>query len=265
MQRTLIGLLLVLTVFTSFGFLGWYFVKDKIRLKPEYLLSAEHIVVSRPPDWISDRFVEDVLRSSGLNKTGSLLDKALSQKLSEAFAACPWVENVEQVVPRYPSGAEVQLTYRMPTALVEVPQRGIFPVDRNGVLLPVEYLSNAPTDPRSRHLVIQGIQSTPLGSAGTAWGDPLVQTSAQLAAVLADIAEPLKLARIVPSMETTPNGARIVCRLKTAAGTEILWGAFALNDPKIETKKKRLWDLNEQFRSLDNVPTRFQPIDLGRE
>ena len=267
MLRTLIGFILVLAVFAGLGGLGWYFAKDRIRSQPEYLLIAEKITVSPPiPDWVPERFIEDVLQSAGLNRTGSLLDKTLPQKLAEAFAAHPWVEKVEQVVPHHPSGAQVKLVYRVPMALVEVPQQGMFPVDRNGILLPTEYLSKEIlSDQPSKHLVIQGIQSSPLGSAGTPWGNPLVPAAAQLAAALTDIAEPLTLARIIPTMETTPSGARIVCRLKTVAGTEIHWGTVVPDDPKIEAKKKRLWELSEQFRSLDNVPARFQPIDLSRE
>ena len=261
MGRTLIGLILVLTIFAGLGTLGWYFVKDRIRHKPEYRLSADKITVSQPPDWVPDRFIEDVLQSSGLNRTGSLLDKTLPKKLMEAFAAHPWVERVEYVIPRYPSGADIRLVYRVPTALVEVPQRGIFPVDRNGVLLPPETLSDTTSD--RQYLIIQGIQSMPLGSVGTPWGDPMVQTAAQLATVLMGIFEPLSLAKIIPVTETTPSGMRIVCRLQTVAGTEIHWGTFSPNDPKTETKKKKLWELHEQFRTLDNVPATFR--DLSRE
>ena len=268
MARTFIGIIVVLAIFAGLGALGWYVVKEKIRSKQEYLLSADKIVVSPSPDWVPDGFVEDVLRSSGLNKT-SLLDKTLPQKLVEAFAAYPWIEKVEQVVPRYPSGAEVKLSYRAPAALVETPQRSMVPVDRNGVVLPPEYLSNAISDRRNDHLIVQGIQSMPLGSAGTPWGDPLVQTAAQLAAALtddADTVQSLTLKWIIPALEPAPGGSRIVCRLKTLAGTEIYWGSFALDDPTFESKKKKLWDLHEQFRqSLDNVPASFRPIDLSRE
>jgi hypothetical protein len=263
MVRTVIGLILVLAVFVGLGLLGWHFTEDRIRHKQEYFLSADKIViVPPPPDWIPDRFVEDVLRSAGLSQSGSLLDKSLPQKLTEAFVADPWVERVESVVPRYPSGAEVKLSYRMPVALVAIPQRGMFPVDRNGIVLPSTYLSNT-VDRRSEHFLIQGIQSMPLGSVGTPWGDPMVQTAAQLAEALTDIAEPLKLTQIVPAIEPIPGGTRIVCQLRTATGTEIHWGAFVPGDPKTEVKKKRLRDLHEQFRTLDNVPTNFR--DLSRE
>jgi len=260
MGRTLIGLIFVSVVFAGLGALGWYFVKDEVRIKPEYRLAADKISVSPAPPWVPKQFVEDVLQNSRLNQTSSLLDKALPQKLTEAFAAYPWVENVEQVVPRHPSGAEVKLSYRTPVAFVEGTQHGTFLVDRNGVLLPPQHLLSAMPDQRGRYLTIQGIQSMPPGSVGTPWGDPMVQTAAQLAEAMMDITEKLDLTHIIP--EKNQSGPGIIWRLRTAAGTEIRWGTFAPNDPKTDTKKRRLWDLSEQFRSLDNTPVQSQPIDL---
>jgi len=260
MTRTFIFPILILVFFAGLGAIGWHFVKEKIYVKPEYLLSADKIVVSSPPEWIPDQFVDEVLRTSGLNHTGSLLDKTLPHKLAEAFVAHPWVEKVEQVELRYPSGAIVQLTYRVPAAVVEIPQRRFLPVDRNGIVLPPDYL----TQPQwSKHLLIHGVQSLPLGAVGMPWGDPLVQTAAQLAESLSDIAAPLKLSGIIPSTEAVPSGTRIVCQLRTASGTIFHWGTFVPDDPKNEDKKKRLWDLREQFRSLDSVPENFR--DLSKE
>ena len=264
MKRTAISFVLVLAVFAGLGVLGWHFVKDKINNKPEYRLNADKIAVSMPPDWVPERFVENVLRNSGLGRTASLLDKALPQKLAEAFASDPWVESVDYVALRYPSGADIQLSYRVPVALVEVRQRGVLPVDRHGVVLPTEYLTNATSERLNSYLIIQGIQSVPIGLVGTSWGDPLVQAATQLADALTDIAEPLQLARIMPKMEEGPTGMRIVCNLHTAAGTEFHWGIFVADESIIEAKKKKLWDLREQFRSLDNVhDARFR--DLSKE
>lgn len=266
MGRTHLGLILVLTVFAGLGTLGWYLVKDKVRNMPTLRLSPEYITVSPPPDWVPDRFVEEVLQSSGLNRTGYLQDKTLPQKLAEAFAAHPWVEKVEHVVPRYPSGAAVALSYRVPVALVETSQSRVLPVDRNGVLLPQTYLTETSADQWSKHFVIQGIQSMPLGSAGTPWGDPMVVMAAQLAAELSDIAEPLNLAKIIPAKEMVPSGTRIACRLKTIGGMEFHWGTFVPDDPKTEAKRKKLQTLHDQFQSLDNIPASFRPmIDLSRE
>jgi len=265
MGRTLIGLILVLALFASLAILGWHFAKDRIRPKQEYRLSADRIIVPTPPEWVPDQFVGEVLQNSELTRTGYLLDNTLPKKLAEAFAAYPWVERVDHVVLRYPSGADVQLSYRVPVALVDIPQRGMSPVDRNGVLLPPEYLSDTFSDRWSKHLVIQGVQSIPLGSAGTPWGDPMVHAAAQLAAALTDVAEPLKLTQIIPKTETVPVGTRIVCQLRTAGGTEIHWGTVVSDDLKIEAQKKKLWDLHDQFHSLDNIPAAFRPVDLSRE
>ena len=266
MGRTLLGLFLVIAVFAGLGTLGWYLVKDEIRDTAEQHLSAEHIAVSPPPYWVPDRFVEEVLQSSGLNQTGYLQDKTLPQKLAEAFAAHPWVEKVEHAALRYPSGAEVKLSYRVPAALVEIAKRRVLPVDRNGVLLPQTYLTETASEQWSKHFVIRGIQSMPLGSPGTPWGDPMVVTAAQLAAELSDIAEPLNLATIIPAKEIVPSGSRITCRLKTAGGMEFHWGPFAPNDPMTEAKRKKLQTLHDQFQSLDNIPANFRPmIDLSSE
>lgn len=266
MPRTLIGpilgITLVFVVFAGLGVLGWYFVKERVLRQPERLLSADKIVVSPPPDWVPNRFVEDVLRSFGLNKM-SLLDKTLPLKLMEAFTTHPWVEKVEQVDLRYPSGANIKLVYRVPAAFVEMTQRGSVPVDRNGVVLPWH---DAMSDQQNEYLVIQGIQSMPLGSVGTLWGDPVVQTAAQLAAALTEddnIIEPLKLKWIIPAIETVSSGDKIVFRLKTIAGTEFYWGTFVLDDPKLDVKKRKLWGLHEQFRSLDRVPVNYR--DLSNE
>ena len=266
MPRTLIshilGIILIFVVFACLGFLGWHFVKGRVLQKQEYLLLADKIVVSPPPDWVPDRFIEDVLRGSGLNKV-ALLDKTLPQKLMEAFATHPWVEKVEKVDLRYPSGADIKLVYRVPVALVEMTQRGVVPVDRSGVVLP-QYLSDTSPDQQEKHLIIQGVQSMPLGSAGTLWGDPMIQTAAQLAAALMEddnIVEPLKLKWIIPAMETAPVGERVVFRLKTSAGTEFHWGSFVPGEADV--KKRKLWALHEQFRSLDRVPVIYR--DLCRE
>ena len=260
MGRTLLGLILFLAIFAGLGALGWHYVKDSVRRQPGYRLVAENVTVPDVPPWVSERFVEDVLRSSNLHRSGSLLDKTLPQQLMEAFTAHPWLESVEQVVPRYPSGADVKLSYRVPTALVEGPEEGIFWVDRNGVLLPPDYLAALTEDRRSEYPTIRGIQSKPLGSVGTHWGDPMVQAGAQLVAGLSDIAGPVKLAYII-----VPSRENPMWHLRTATGVEIRWGTFTPDDPKTEAKIKKLWEWHEQFRSLDNVPVTLRPIDLSQE
>ena len=262
MTRTLVGILLVLTAFVILGAVGWYVVKDRIKHQPEYRLYASRIRVSPPPDWVPDRFVDDVLWQSGLNQTTSLLDAALPQKLAEAFSVSPWVCRVESVVLRYPSGADVQLSYRVPVALVEVSNHGFFPIDRNGIVLPSECLPGRESDQLSIYFVIQGIESKPIGLAGTPWGDPRVHAAAQLADVLSEIAGTLQLNTIIPAVDEMPNAMQVFCKLRTVGGTEFHWGVFVPDESVIEFKKRKLWDYREQFRSLDNVPERFRDLSI---
>ncbi|GHT17439.1 hypothetical protein FACS1894189_3300 [Planctomycetales bacterium] len=265
MRKKIIGIILVFAVFAGLGGGGWYLMKTPITANPLYQLSPDKITVTPPPPWVADHFVNEVLQSSDLLAHVSMFDKTLPQKLAQAFAVYPWVERVEKVELRYPSGAEVRLTYRSPAALVEIPSRGHYPVDCNGILLPTDYFISVAPEKQANYPLIQGVRSVPLGAVGTPWGDPIVHDAAQLAKTLDDISIPLKLTRILPVQESAPTGSRIICRLKTAGGTEIIWGRYSADDPKNETKKKRLLEMSEQYRSLDNVPAKFQPIDLTNE
>lgn len=260
-KRTAAALFFVLTVFVALGAGARFWIGDRLEEQDVYRLSAAKIEVSEAPPWVSSDFVEGALRSSGLDVSGSLLDSNLSQKLFQAFTAEPWVESVERVEIRFPSGAEVGLTYRRPVALVELPSRGLFPVDHNGVLLPTDYFINVAPEKKADYPRIRGVRSMPLGTVGTPWGDPLVHAAAQLAGELGEVVHEAEIAQILPVQE---NG-RISCRLRTAGETDILWGPFDKADPKNIDKIEHLRQLVENDRSPDDVPNNFKPIDLTKE
>jgi hypothetical protein len=188
------------------------------------------------------------------------LEDGLSEKLAKAFVADPWVESVVRVELRFPSGADVTLIYRRPIAVVEVAQ-GLLPIDPNGVLLRTDYFIHIAPEKKNDYLRISSIRSTPLGGVGTAWGDPLVHASAQLAALLEDIAKTCGVTAILPVVEKTPKETRTVFRMKTAAGTEILWGRFDADDPKNDARKERLLELVKLYGSLDMVPPSFRSVE----
>lgn len=269
MKKTLLGIVLVLSVFGGLGLAGWYFVKNELASQTVYRLLADKIIVPQRPAWVPDDFVLTALRNSNGDAEISLLDKSLPQKLSQAFTASPWVESVERVTIQYPSGAVIDLTYRSPAALVLLDSSnsfsGSFPVDRSGVLLPTDYFVNLAPEKIQDYLQIREIHSMPLGTAGTLWGDPLVHDAAGLAGQLRDIAPKLNIVGIVPFQQPTPAGNRVFCTLVTKKGMKILWGRFEPDDPKNETRKKHLWDLAQMYRSLDDIPKNFQPVDLTKE
>ena len=250
---------LLLAVFVGLGFLGWFFVRHSLSERAEYRLLAERVRVSEAPPWIPSDFVDAVLRSSGLT-SASLLDADLSEKLAKAFAADSWVESVVRVELRFPSGADVALVYRRPVAVVEVPQ-GLLPIDSNGVLLRTDYFIHIAPEKKNDYVRVSGIRSTPLGGVGTAWGDPLVHSSAQLAALLEDVTKTLELTTILPVVEKTAAGPQTVFRLRTAAGTEFHWGRFESDEPQNDVGKKRLLELARLFGSLDQVPPSHRSLE----
>jgi hypothetical protein len=264
-HKLFFGIIFTTLIFAGFILAGWFFVRKQIVYRSEYRLSADRIRITVPPPWVHSNFVTEVLQSSGLDTSATLFDDSLPQKLSQAFSASPWVEEVRQVQTRYPSGAEVQLVYRVPTALVEIPSQGLYPVDRNGILLPTDYFINVAPEKKENYPRITGIRSAPLGVAGTLWGDPLVHAAAQLAGLLEDVSQKLELVKIIPSREAVPTGYRITCRLQTNSETEIIWGRFEPDDQKNISKKKHLLEIAELYHSLDNVPAQFQPIDLSKD
>lgn len=251
--------------FAGIGVAAWRFSRDSIQHQPQYHLDADQIRISPAPDWISQDFVKKVLDASGLTDRSSLFDDSLSKKLSQAFAADPWVESVERVEIRYPAGADIRLTYRKPVAFVELPSQELLPIDRNGILLSTYYFAGLTPEDRSVYPRIQGLKSFPQGEVGFSWGDPLVHDTARFIDSLSDIFVKTKLKKVRPVTEKTATGNRCKYQLSTDKGATVLWGTFEPDQAIIETKRKRLLDILDMYKSLDNVPDNFLPLDLSVE
>ena len=73
----------------------------------------------------------------------SILDDGLVERIHSVFSLHPWVAKVQRVTKSHPAHVEVEIVYRRPVAMVEVPG-GWYPVDVEGVLLPINDFS--PTD-----------------------------------------------------------------------------------------------------------------------
>ena len=268
-RRTLFLTLLVLAVFGLLFAVGWYAVRYQLPQLPEYQFSAERIKLEpEPPVHIPDDFIEHILKMSGLDGPGVTLDSNTPNKLHQAFAAYPWVEEVKKVEMRYPQGAKINLVYRVPVAMVEIPSQKLYPVDKFGVLLPTEYFLDGDSEKVNELLRIKGVKTMPFGTVGTLWGDHSVHIAANVADAVRDVSRSLRLAAVVPSTEMTSTGDRILCKILTSNGTEIIWGRYDPQSPQesqAERKKNRLIELARMYQTLDRVPHQFQPIDLTKE
>ena len=121
--------LAVLTL-AAFGLcwaVAWYVVRDRVHQSDEYLLTADRVDLTPLPPWIHSDIKTEVLGSASLDGPLSILDPQLTQRLHDAFPLHPWVEQVIKVSKQYPARVKVELVYRRPVCMVEVPG-GLFAV-----------------------------------------------------------------------------------------------------------------------------------------
>ena len=231
----------------------WQQLRPHIAIQPEYLVASADMVITPPPEWIHSDVKAAAIRDAALPPKLSILDERLSERISQAFLLNPWIARVEKVQTFYPARIQVNLIYRRPVAMVEV-FGGLLPVDSDAVLLPTEDFSPAKAQHYPR---IAGVQSSPLGPLGTAWGDPVVAAGTKLANLLASVWNDLELHRICEFQDHNGNGTRGSLELVTRGGTKFIWGAApklqGADEPSAGRKLDRLLQWKHDG-SLDSVP-----------
>lgn len=218
-----------------------------LRSRPEYQLSWSRIEITPPGPWAPSQIVEQVRLSSGLPDPLPVLQDQLARTLAEGFARHPWVSEVRSVQATSPGRVRVELIYREPALLVRT-QRGLYPVDAEGVLLPPSDFG--PSDVE-RLPVVDGVRSIPAGPAGTDWGDQAVRGAARLARELQATGgrvsawERFGIEALVIIAPDRPAESldEVTLGLVTSAGSQIDWGrppgADSL-EPTIEQKLLRI-------------------------
>jgi hypothetical protein len=236
----------------------WEKVRDHVAASSDYRLDPETIEITPTPDWIHANLRAEVIRDASLDGTLSVLDPELTVRIARAFGLHPWVAKVERVSKRYPAAVQVDLIYRRPVAMVEVPGPALLPVDAEGVLLPTEDFS--PADARHYPRIAE-IKTSPIGPVGTRWGDTRVSGAALVAAALGEHWDALKLNHVVASgrQSSLPGGRETdAYELYTKAGTPIDWGrppgAEIPGEAPAASKIERLLDhAAKHGGSLDNA------------
>lgn len=240
------GTLLVLVVagFIVAVILVWRHVAPQVRASRQYALTLDQVYVTPPPAWIHSDVRAEVFHSASLDPPLSTLQDDLARRIFAAFAMHPWVAKVVAVtmVSRHPPArVDVELVYRQPACMVEVPG-DLLPVDAEGVLLPHEDLDFTPTERRS-YPCLGGIDTRPMRPVGQPWGDGRVLDGAQIAAAFGPAWQQLKLARIQPSPASLA-AHEPTYELFSRAGTRIIWGlppgTKVLGEPSPAEKIARL-------------------------
>lgn len=259
--RVILGILLI-----AGGFAVYPAIKPRlpnVYNRPEYRVKTADIQVTQPPHWVPQDLVDQVIKLAGLPEEYSVIDKHMTQDVYEAFAQHPWVEEVVSVRANVPAAIEVKLNYRRPVAMVQV-SGGMYPIDRKGILLPPSDFAVSATRLYPR---VDGVRSTPQGSPGSLWGDPVVEGAARLADELASHWKKFKLTAIrCPKPGTDVSSPDGVYSLVSQGGSRILWGRSPGSDHpgELATDKKisRMLNYVTTFGGFDQPSGGPYEIDI---
>jgi len=254
---------IVLAVCVHLGFRVWNRVECDVAIRSEYRLEAHQIQIPPLPAWIHADVKAEALRDGSLDGPLSILDQQLAERLERAFALHPWVSRVLSVEKHYPARVTIDLHYRRPAAMVAVRQ-GLFPIDEQAVLLPSADFSTAEARKYPR---IAGIESQPLGPAGTAWGDAVVLEAVVIVVTVGELWNDLGLDRVQRTVDSSDRfvGPEYHFELVTKRGTSIPWGRSPGKEESTEAtaaeKIARLKEFARRQGGLDETPDRIN-LDL---
>lgn len=273
--RTSLLTLLVLLAFAGVGWSIWSALRADLLSSREYRLEASRFYLPEPLPWIPMSLVQDVLLESKLEQQKTVLDHQLPEKLAAAFLANSWVKQVYKVQIFYPGEVWVDLEYRSPICLVEIPGGdGFHPVDAEGVLLPNDYFTEGTEEEIAakidQFLFITNVPTSPIGSFGDTWGEKSVEGAIQIAALLGNEAKSwgINSIRIVSAKKSGESLDRLwstpektTYQLVADNGRNYEWGTFEFESdssllPSLneEAKKEKLRKLIQQHGSLEAIP-----------
>ncbi len=272
------------------GLFAWQWIKPRLLASPEYRVTAQQIEITPLPEWIHSDVREEVFRDPSLSGPLSIMDDDLVERIAKAFAWHPWVARVVAVTKRHPASVKVELSYRQPVCMVEVPD-GLLPVDALATLLPT---GDNFTSPEAAHYPrLEGVHHMPALPAGCRWADARVIGGAEIAAAIGPAWQTLGLRSIAPIVADPPIAAdranpaaanpnenaanrrvgeplfALLTRGKPPRGSRrFLWGyapgAGAAGELSAQEKVARLLRYLADHDTLDDPQDARQEIDIRR-
>lgn len=176
-HRAGFGAVVVVLIAAVVGWVIWSRVSESVRVHPDVVLMPDAVELRGVAPWVRCDLKAEALRNASLDGGLPLDDPELSRRLARAFEMHPWVKLVVNVSPRHPAAATVEVLCREPVAMVGV-KGGLLAVDAEGVVLPS---ADFTAESASLYPRIAGVESSPQGPEGSAWGDPVVEEGAALA------------------------------------------------------------------------------------
>lgn len=176
-HRAGLGAVAVVAAAALAGWLIWSRVSESVRGHHDAILLPDAVELRGVAPWVRCDLKSEALRNASLDGGLPLDDPELARRLARAFEMHPWVKLVVDVSPRHPAAATVEVLCREPVAMVGV-KGGLLAVDAEGVVLPS---ADFTAESASLYPRISGVESSPQGPEGSAWGDPVVEEGAALA------------------------------------------------------------------------------------
>jgi len=249
-------------LFAALWYAGWDSVRQDVLASDTYWLSVGDVQITPAAEWIHSDIRAEVVRDASFDEQLSIMDPKLTERIAHAFSLHPWIARVRRVRKYHPAAVRVDLTYRRPVCMVEVPGE-LLPVDVRGVLLPREDFSPVEV---ARYPRLVGVDSVPIGPEGTRWGDIRVVGAAEIAAAFGPAWNQLRLDRIFPStLVDVGSRGEYHFELFTLGGTRILWGrspgAELPGDPTAKEKVARLQRYYQEHGTLEGA-NGSRPLDI---
>ena len=238
----------------------WKKVGEDVLAKEPYWLTADRVEITPKPSWIQSDIRAEVFRDASLDGPLSLLDEDLVERIAQAFSLHAWVAEVRGVRKKHPGGVAVDLAYRRPVCMVQVPD-GLYAVDAEGVVLPSGDFSRVEVRMYPR---LAGVDTVPTGTVGTRWRDVRVVEGAEIAAVLGPAWSRLELDQIYPLAETGPQGdSEYTYLLTTRSGTRIRWGRAPGRERAGELSAVQKVARLKNYQELNGTLKGFRQLDIG--
>jgi len=273
---TVILCVVLIGIFIACAYAAWQKIGSRVLASPEYLVGPGQFEITPPPPWLHrTNLPAEIYRDLSRQGPLRIMDDDLTERVAAALLRQPWVAKVRQVSKQYPAKVKVDLVYRRPVCMVEVPG-GLMPVDVEGTLLPKDDFSPVEA---AKYPHLSGVDRGPMGAIGSRWGDIRVAGGAEIANELSPFWEKFKLQYIVPLPQyATAIGGAVPAgsarsageysfAIITRGGMKILWGRSpAANTPGEATpqqKIKKLEQLFDEHGSLD-YPQGPRELDLQR-
>ena len=185
-------------------------------------INQQVLYLNPTPEWIKTDIRNVAIRESQLEEI-LLGEPRAVEMVAASFAVQPWVKSVQQI-RKTTTGIHVDLLYRCPTALVEIGNDALYPVDDEGVVLDSRDFE-LPDSIRDYWRIWVPRPMTRGLMAGRRWDDMRVTDSINIANAWHGKHRDAGLIHIVNRSEPTRDRMRLTYyELWTPKGTKIIWG-----------------------------------------